>query len=112
MPVALRIVSLCQVPAFCPHEARKAGASNQEGLPNIVGVGTGYWRSTYESFPMSGAAYTLYDQGQVAGAGGTAENTRTGCIDASRSSSIYGGSDEVMPKSINILVALYLGRSS
>ena len=96
--------------AWC--QTQQAGASNQEGLPNIVGVGTGYWRSTYESFPMSGAAYTLYDQGQVAGAGGTAENTRTGCIDASRSSSIYGGSDEVMPKSINILVALYLGRSS
>lgn len=66
----------------------------------------------YESFPMSGAAYTLYDQGIVAGSGGTAETVRTGCIDASRSNSIYGDSDEVMPKSINILVVLYLGRSA
>lgn len=66
----------------------------------------------YESFPMSGAAYTLYDQGQVAGAGGNAENVRTGCIDASRSNSIYGASDEVIPKSINILVCLYLGRNT
>ena len=89
-----------------------AGTANKEGLPNILAVGTGYWRSEYVSSPLSGAAYTIYDQGVLAGSGGDAKTCRTGAFDASRSNSIYGRSADVMPASVNLPICLYLGRAS
>ena len=93
-------------------QTTQAGIANQEGLPNIVAVGTGYWRNKKPNSQPSGAAYTLSGTGALAGSGSTDENPHTGCFDASLSNNIYGGNNEVMPKSINILIVLYLGRSA
>ena len=93
-------------------QTTQAGIANQEGLPNIVAEGTGYWRNKKSNSTPSGAAYFISSEGALAGSGSNPETPHTGCIDASRVNSIYGGSDEVMPKSINILTILYLGGSS
>lgn len=89
--------------------ASEGGAYTAEGLPNVEAIGTGYWRSTSNSDPQSGAAYTLYSHGTLAGSGGNAEPCRTACFDASLSNSIYGGSEHVTPETFTVLVGVYAG---
>ena len=87
-------------------DSSQAGTANQEGLPNIVAEGTGYWRDKHNSAVPTGAAYKIAVAGYVAGFGSNNEQPFMSCFDASRSNSVYGSSEKVVPRSVNILVAI------
>lgn len=90
------------------------GGINQAGLPNITG-GTAsfyaYWANNAQGTTLYNGCFSTYVTG---GGVATAAGGTTGCsasyFNASRSSSIYGNSNTVMPYSVNYPVMIYLGR--
>ncbi|MBO5956691.1 MAG: hypothetical protein J6Q39_03975 [Bacteroidales bacterium] len=77
---------------------------NDAGLPNITGWGyTGgedHDRSPDSGAPSGGALYSYRGQSSMRNTGGDYGDALVLAIDASRSSSVYGKSDTVQPKSI------------
>lgn len=80
------------------------GVYQEDGLPNITGrIGGLCFDNTDARNGMTGAFY--WGSTDVYGAGG-GHSDRYGYFDASRSSSIYGNSQYVQPKSVSILPIL------
>lgn len=76
------------------------GAKRNAGLPNITGkVVVGKWGDTLIS--ITGAFYNATGSNNIVGGGGYGTNYGL-AIDASRSSSIYGASSTVQPKSLTV----------
>ena len=94
-----------------PGSEDSAGENNAPGLPGIIGD-YGNFVNNRESVG-NGALYQVsgYTDNMGAGVPGQATASRFG-FDASRSNSIYGKSETVMPPSINQPAILYLGRSA
>lgn len=94
-----------------PGSEDSAGENNAPGLPGIIGD-YGNFVNNRESVG-NGALYQVsgYTDNMGAGVPGRATASRFG-FDASRSNSIYGKSETVMPPSINQPAILYLGRSA
>ena len=85
----------------------EAGQFNMAGLPNIRG--DVYANSA--SWTFSGAFLTTSGTESVKGVSSSDTSVKNKLsLDASQSNSVYGGSDTVMPASINQPNILYLGR--
>ena len=85
----------------------EAGQFNMAGLPNIRG--DVYANSA--SWTFSGAFLTTSGTESVKGVSSSDTSVKNKLsLDASQSNSVYGGSDTVMPPSINQPNILYLGR--
>ena len=87
-----------------------AGAYNAPGLPGITGSVNVYNASTQENNFTTGAFFT----GNIAVSNrstmsGTGDRFLQENFDASRSSKIYGASSSVMPASVDLVCAIYLG---
>ena len=83
------------------------GKYNKPGLPNITGIYAGNALAS----SSSGVFYASSEK-----KGNTlnpAESTvpKLG-FDASRSNAMYGSSDTVMPSSVDVVAAIYLGRTA
>lgn len=88
------------------------GIYNESGLPNILGGGsTSIAVGTNSYGSCEGALFTgepIVNTWNI-GAGQYAAPLQ---IDASLSSSVYGSADTVMPASVDLFCAVYLGRSA
>lgn len=78
--------------------ASTAGTKKNAGLPNITGSAgpTAYWNV------KNSGALAFVSNGQYCEVGGSGHNQGNITIDASKSSSIYGGSTTVQPKSLTV----------
>ena len=90
-----------------------AGGYNAPGLPNVVGEWSNF-NTPIMSIPASlpSGAIRLSNSANVNSVltiGGTGYVWDGMSLEASRSNFIYGGSDTVMPASVNLPVILYLG---
>ncbi len=85
----------------------EAGTHNHAGIPNATGAfpSGGYLDSGY----VTGVFFTSSSNKRPDGGNKATKNI---AIDLSRASDVYGGSDTVMPSSINQPSILYLGRSA
>lgn len=84
------------------------GKFNVAGLPGITGSIEDTGTSIING---SGAFRSFYSSGHWEGS--VIENgTDSFDFDASRSSAIYGASDTVMPESVDVTMALYLGMTA
>ena len=85
----------------------EAGTHNHAGIPNATGAfpSGGYLDSGY----VTGVFFTSSSNNRPDGGNKATKNI---AIDLSRASDVYGGSDTVMPSSINQPSILYLGRSA
>ena len=83
----------------------EAGTHNHAGIPNATGAfpSGGYLDSGY----VTGVFFTSSSNNRPDGGNKATKNI---AIDLSRASDVYGGSDTVMPSSINQPSILYLGR--
>ena len=82
-----------------------AGTHNAAGIPNATGAfpSGGYLDSGY----ITGVFFATSSNNRPDGGKKATQNI---AIDLSRASDDYGGSDTVMPSSINQPIILYLGR--
>ena len=114
--------SIANKKGFLPRPARfrgwaqgtgNAGGYNAPGLPNVVGEWSNF-NTPIMSIPASlpSGAIRLSNSANVNSVltiGGTGYVWDGMSLEASRSNFIYGGSDTVMPASVNLPVILYLG---
>ena len=83
---------------FASPSAPYIGNIFQPGLPNIIGqVSAGNAWGKYGSFLNPSGAFTVGDNGSACDVGASGNVPRTTYFNASRSSSIYGNSNTVMP---------------
>lgn len=78
--------------------ATTAGTKKNAGLPNITGsaANTAFWNAS------NSGALAFVSNGSVCSVAGSGHNQGNITIDASKSSSIYGGSTTVQPKSLTV----------
>ena len=90
-----------------------AGGYNAPGLPNVVGEWSNFNVPIISvPAPLPSGAIRLSNSANVNSVltiGGTGYVWDGMSLEASRSNFIYGGSDTVMPASVNLPVILYLG---
>lgn len=84
------------------------GGINTAGIPNLYGRLRYRWPALIGT---SGDIFTFVTSEQFSRLveGTTSETSDLVTFDASRSSAVFGGSSEVMPKSVNMKYMTYLG---
>ena len=92
--------------------AGSAGKYNDPGLPNVTGKlqggdtsGVTIWAHRLDH----GALSSVLNTKSYASPAGQAQEYYDIEIDASLSNNIFGASDTVMPKSADVIIAIYLG---
>lgn len=98
-------------------QAEECGKYNVPGMPNLVGAvklqpddnAFSHGKTTVPPVTSGALEVTCGGLGHNSGISFFSNNISGISVDASKSSSVFGSSDTVMPASVNTLLAIYLG---